>query len=170
MRMQVRSQASLSGLRIQYCHELWCRVQTWLRSHVAVAVGQVSGYSTDLTPSLGTFICHRCNPKKQKKKKKKKEKKKSNQGLMGSFSIHAHMGWSCGCTVIKRPTTSQEESSHEKVTCQTIIWTPSFKNCEKINAYYLSHPVSDILLCQPELNKTGPYQPDACVVVNWILI
>ena len=31
MRMWVWSLASLSGLRIQHCHELWCRSQTWLR-------------------------------------------------------------------------------------------------------------------------------------------
>ena len=28
-----------SGLRIQCCHELWCRSQKWLQSHIAVAVG-----------------------------------------------------------------------------------------------------------------------------------
>ena len=33
-----RSLASLSGLRIQHCPELWCRSQTWLGSRVAVAV------------------------------------------------------------------------------------------------------------------------------------
>ena len=38
MRMQVRSLASLSGLRIWHCCEQWCRLQTWLRSWVAVAV------------------------------------------------------------------------------------------------------------------------------------
>ena len=30
--------ALLSGLRIQLCHELWCGLQMWLRSCVAVAV------------------------------------------------------------------------------------------------------------------------------------
>ena len=30
--------ASLSGLRIWHCRELWCRSQTWLGSGVAVAV------------------------------------------------------------------------------------------------------------------------------------
>ena len=30
MGLQVRSLASLTGLRIQHCHELWCRSQTWL--------------------------------------------------------------------------------------------------------------------------------------------
>ena len=38
MRLPVRSLALLSGLRIQRCHELWCRLQMWLGSHVAVAV------------------------------------------------------------------------------------------------------------------------------------
>ena len=38
MMLWVRSLASLSGLRIQRCYELWCRSQTWLGSHVAVAL------------------------------------------------------------------------------------------------------------------------------------
>ena len=38
MRMQVGSPASLSGLRIQHCHELRHRSQVQLRSGVAVAV------------------------------------------------------------------------------------------------------------------------------------
>ena len=38
MRLRVRSLASLSGLRLQHCHELWYRLQTQLRSSVAVAV------------------------------------------------------------------------------------------------------------------------------------
>ena len=37
MRLWVRSLASLSGLRIQICHELWCRSQAQLGSGVAVA-------------------------------------------------------------------------------------------------------------------------------------
>ena len=66
MRMQVRSLASLSGLRIWCCSELWCMSQTRLRSGVAVV--QASGYSSDLPPRLGTSICHRCDPKKKNKK------------------------------------------------------------------------------------------------------
>ena len=38
MRMQVRSLASLSGLRIQCCCELRCRLKTWLGSSIAAAV------------------------------------------------------------------------------------------------------------------------------------
>ena len=34
----VRSLASLSGLRIQCCHELGCRSKMWLGSGIAVAV------------------------------------------------------------------------------------------------------------------------------------
>ena len=37
-----------------------------LRSGVAVAVVQAGICSSDWTPSLGTFICHGCGPKKQK--------------------------------------------------------------------------------------------------------
>ena len=36
LRLQVQSLALLSGLRIQHCHELWCRSQTWLKSGIAV--------------------------------------------------------------------------------------------------------------------------------------
>ena len=71
MRLQVRSLASLSGLRIQHCHELWCRSQMWLRSCIAVAVARASGYSFDYTPSLGISICHKCGLKKAKKEKGK---------------------------------------------------------------------------------------------------
>ena len=39
MRLQVRSLALLSGLRIWHCHELWCRSKTWLRSGIAVSCG-----------------------------------------------------------------------------------------------------------------------------------
>ena len=38
---------------------------------VAVAVVWVSSYCSNLTPSLGTSICHSFSPKKIKKKKKK---------------------------------------------------------------------------------------------------
>ena len=68
MRLQVRSLASFSGLRIKHCHELWCRSQMQLGSGVAVAVVWPSSCSSDLTPSLVTSICRGCGPKKKKKK------------------------------------------------------------------------------------------------------
>ena len=30
--------ASISGLRIQRCRELWCRTQTWLKSRIALGL------------------------------------------------------------------------------------------------------------------------------------
>ena len=60
----VGSLALLSVLRIQHCHELWCRSQTQLRSCIAVAMGQAGRYSSDSAPSLGNSICHRYGHKK----------------------------------------------------------------------------------------------------------
>ena len=54
-RMWVQSLALLSGLRIWHCLELWCRLQLQ--------------FQFNSTSSLGTSICHRCDPKKQKRKK-----------------------------------------------------------------------------------------------------
>lgn len=73
---------SLSGLRIWHCRELWCRSQTQLGPGIAVAVVKVGSYSSNLTPSLGTSICHRCGLKKQtnkKKERKRKERKKEGR-------------------------------------------------------------------------------------------
>ena len=95
MRTWVRSQASLSGLRIwRYC-ELWCKSQMWLGSCTAVAVAWAGGYSSDWTSTLGTSICLGCGPKKTKKKKNKKTKNKKNikKKLKGSliFSTTTHL-------------------------------------------------------------------------------
>ena len=57
--------ASLSGLRIRRCCELWCRLQARLISCVAVAVLLAISCSSDFTPSLGTSTCRRCSPKKR---------------------------------------------------------------------------------------------------------
>ena len=38
MRLRVWSLASLSGLRIRHCRELWCMSKTWLGSRVAAAL------------------------------------------------------------------------------------------------------------------------------------
>ena len=69
MRTQVRSLASLGGLRIQCCLELWCRSQTRLGSGMAVAVAEASSSSSSWIPSLGPSVCHGCGPKKPKEKK-----------------------------------------------------------------------------------------------------
>ena len=49
---------------------VWCRLLMQLSSCMAVAVAG-SCSSSDLTPSLGTSICHRFGPKKQKNKNRK---------------------------------------------------------------------------------------------------
>ena len=74
MRTQVQPLASLSGLRIQCCGELWYRLQVGLGSCVAVAVAQADSdsNSSDWIPRLGTSICCRYSPKKTKKQKTKK--------------------------------------------------------------------------------------------------
>ena len=60
-----------SRLRIQCWHELQCRSQMQFVSHIAVAVSEVSSYSSnsDSTPSLGTSVCLRWGKKKKEKKK-----------------------------------------------------------------------------------------------------
>ena len=72
MRLQVRSLALLNRLRIRHCHELWCRSQTRFRSHVAVALMDAGGCSSDLTPTLGTSMCHGSGSRKGRKTQKKK--------------------------------------------------------------------------------------------------
>ena len=69
----------VSGSGIQHCHELWYKSQMRLGSHVAGAEVQAGSCSSDLTPSLGTSICHGCCPKKKKKKKKKVDLSKNIQ-------------------------------------------------------------------------------------------
>ena len=75
MRLWVRSLALLCGLRIRRCRELWCRLQTWLGSCIAVALAKAGGYSSDWIPSLGTSICCESGPRNGKKTKNKQTKK-----------------------------------------------------------------------------------------------
>ena len=71
MRLRVWFLASLSGLRIQCCCELWCRLKMQLRSHVAVAVVQACSCSFDWTPSLGTSYAEGTALKNQNQKTNK---------------------------------------------------------------------------------------------------
>ena len=64
VRMWVRPLALLSGLRIWCCCEPWHSLQTWFGSGISVAVVRPGRYSSDLTLSLGTSICHRYGLKK----------------------------------------------------------------------------------------------------------
>ena len=58
--------ASLSGLVIWHCQEVWCMTQIRLRSHISVAVALAGSYSSSWILSLGTSKCCRCGPEKQK--------------------------------------------------------------------------------------------------------
>ena len=69
MRMQVRSLASSTGLRIRHCRELQCRSQTWLGSHIAVAVMQADSCSSNQTPSPETSTSW-VRPIKDKKRRR----------------------------------------------------------------------------------------------------
>ena len=54
----------------------------WVKDPVLLWLWQQAvGYSSDLTPSLGTSICHGYGPRKDKKKERKeKEKKERKEG------------------------------------------------------------------------------------------
>ena len=77
MRLWVRSVAKISGLRIGHCHELWCRLQTWLRTGIAVALAVAGSCSSDSTPSPGTSLCWGCGPQNKKQNQKQPPPKKN---------------------------------------------------------------------------------------------
>ena len=66
------SPASLTGLRIWCCCELWWRLKTRFRSCMAVSVTQAGSCSSDSTPSPGTSICHSTALKNKQTNKKGK--------------------------------------------------------------------------------------------------
>ena len=75
MRTQVQSLASLSGLRIWHCPELWCRLQMQLGSCVAVALAHRPAATALIRPlaleppcAMGVALEKAKRPKKKKKK------------------------------------------------------------------------------------------------------
>ena len=74
MRTWVRSLASLSGLKIQRCHELWCRSQTQLRSLITVAVAVVGSCSFEPLAWELPYV----TPADLKSKTKKQKKQRNN--------------------------------------------------------------------------------------------
>ena len=83
VKMWVQSPATLSGLRIQHCCKLQCRLQMQVGSSIAVAVVYAGSYS------------HRCGPKKK--------------GGKMAFSWHCHRcdsSYSCDTGLILDPRTS----------------------------------------------------------------
>ena len=62
IRIRVQSLASLSGLGIRYCHELWCRSQTWDRTLLWLWCRPVA--TTPIGPRLWgpSCVCDRATP------------------------------------------------------------------------------------------------------------
>ena len=74
----------------------------WLRSGVAVALAQATGWGSNLTPSLGTSISCRCSPKKTKKIiiiiiRKKTYLKDWNRVLWWCSKLRI---WRCHCSLL----------------------------------------------------------------------
>ena len=65
IRMPVQSLASLTGLRILHCLELWCSSQTW--PALMWLWCRLAAVALLWPPSLGTFIARGCGPKKLNK-------------------------------------------------------------------------------------------------------
>ena len=72
----------LCGLRISHCRELWCGLQTWLRSCVAAAVAVAPIRSLTWEPLYSAGVALKSKKiKKEKSKKKKKKKKKHTKKI-----------------------------------------------------------------------------------------
>ena len=67
-------------------------MQTLLGSRVAVALAQAGGYSSGLTLSLGTSICHRSGPRKGKKTTKPNKTKQNIQASSKTNAPYVHLG------------------------------------------------------------------------------
>ena len=77
--------ASLSGLRIPQCCELWCGSLWQLRSCVAMAVAKDGSYCSDSTSSLGTSTRLGCALKKKESKTERKSPFKNIQKFWKNF-------------------------------------------------------------------------------------
>ena len=93
MRLQIRSLASLSGLRIWHCHELWCWSQTWLGSGIAVAwhrplaIAPITPLAWEPPYAAGATL------EKEKRQKKKIVFVCSTCVHMCLFSLNWHFSW-----------------------------------------------------------------------------
>jgi len=76
MRLKVQYLALLSGLGIQRCRKLWCRLQMWLGSLRCCGSGGGWRLQLLLDPWPGSLHVPWERPKRWQKDKKEKEKKK----------------------------------------------------------------------------------------------
>ena len=89
MRMWVPSLASFSGLRIWYCHKLWCRSQMWLGFCIAMTVTSAGSCSSNSTPGLGTSMC--CRREEGRKEGKKWGEKKGREQEPHNLKVESHV-------------------------------------------------------------------------------
>ena len=73
MRMWDLSLASLSGVRIRLCHELWCRLQMWMQSHIALALALAVAIATAPIRPLAWELTYASGAAPQKAKKQKQK-------------------------------------------------------------------------------------------------
>ena len=137
MRTGVQSLASLSELRIQHCHELQCRLQMRLRSGIAMAVLQAGSCSSDLTPSLGTSIYLRCDPRENKQTNKKKNSVVGvplwHSGLRIQGYQCSGLGHCCGAGLIPGPISTCCRHGQKKKTKNKKTTTTTTKQNKKKN-------------------------------------
>ena len=82
MSMQVRSLASLSGLRIQYCHKLRYRSQMWVFAGYSIAVAVADQQpQLQFDPQPGNFYTQVWPERKNERKKKERGKKTKEMKL-----------------------------------------------------------------------------------------
>ena len=138
--MWVQSLVRLSGLGIQHCRDLQCRSQTWFISHVAMAVAQAGSCRSYRTPSLETFICWGCGPKKKKKIKSQDTIPTSlklqvipSNHIWGSL-VGRKESWVDKGILIPAVT----QNNHFLLsTTLSVFYLSSYKHSWKINSYFL---------------------------------
>ena len=157
MRLWVRSLDSLSGLRIWHCHEQWCRLQICLGSHVAVALVQAGGYSSDQTPQPQIPSLHMPRVRPQRRQKDKKKKKKKKNWTAGHQSTqqwpNRRLGWEtctrdtvtpgssllCWCPTYKKSIPSSIQVLEEVAgsnLCKDLYKRTSGTNCSQFLGHY----------------------------------
>ena len=134
----------LSGLGIQCCPELWCSLKKQLGSCVAVAMVQAGCYSSNSTPSLGTFTCCRCGPKK---KKKKKDFLNCSMRTTHILNMDGHIAGfpQSVCTVLTLSSTLlPTERNFCSINCLKALRTPHSEEKEKNENQLISYPVKHL--------------------------
>ena len=77
--LRVQFLASLGGLGIQCCCQLWCRLQTQLGSHVAASLPKAGSYSSIRPLAWEHQYAAGAALEEAKRQKKKKPKKNKTQ-------------------------------------------------------------------------------------------